>query len=91
MRSRVGHLYAMLSQGFISGIPVFNMYIDDINDGIASTVLKLAQVMQTFGSTGTGINFARRHRKFNWSQEWQMTFSTQMCMWTLVISYYLCE
>jgi hypothetical protein len=63
--------------------PLFLIYINDIDDGIVSKILKFADDTKLYGQVGTAEDIAKltndRERLAGWSKEWLMLFNVEKC------------
>lgn len=70
-------------QGSVLGPTLFIIYINDIDDGITSEVLKFADDTKVFRKVATVEQaFTLQedmHKLFYWSKEWQMMFNSAKC------------
>jgi ribonucleases P/MRP protein subunit RPP40 len=70
-------------QGSILGTLLFIIFINGIDEGIVSDILKLADDTKIFRKVGTGesVNKLRADLQVlvNWSDKWQMKFNTDKC------------
>jgi hypothetical protein len=70
-------------QGSILGPLLFLIYINDIDSGIVSSILKFADDTKIYGKVGTsqGIEALRRDLETlsEWSEKWQMPFNIEKC------------
>ena len=70
-------------QGSILGPLLFIIFINGIDEGIMSDILKFADDTKIFGKAGTkeSVNKLRADLQalLNWSEKWQMKFNTEKC------------
>ena len=70
-------------QGSILGPLLFIIFINGIDDGIVSDILKFADDTKIFGKAGTRDSVIKLRADLqilcNWSEKWQMKFNTEKC------------
>ena len=70
-------------QGSVLGPTLFLIYINDIDDGVASTILKFAddtKITRRVASVEDACELQEDHlRMYEWSVEWQMLFNASKC------------
>ena len=70
-------------QGSILGPLLFIIFINGIDEGLMSDILKFADDTKIFGKAGTkeSVNKLRADLQalLNWSEKWQMKFNTEKC------------
>ena len=70
-------------QGSVLGPVLFSIFINDIDDGISSKILKFADDTKIVRSAFTqeDINKLREDMRnmFKWSEDWQMLFNLEKC------------
>ncbi len=70
-------------QGSILGPLLFIIFINGIDEGILSDILKFADDTKIFGKAGTreSVNKLRADLQvlWDWSEKWQMKFNTEKC------------
>ena len=66
-------------QGSVLGLTLFIIYINDIDDGITSSLLKFADDTKRLRKVGTQADCEELqkdlHRMYKWSEDWQMILS----------------
>lgn len=71
-----------LPQGSVLGPILFLIYINDIDDGIRSSILKFADDTKIFSSCGEDKHLQMQQdleKLMNWSRTWQIEFNTEKC------------
>ena len=70
-------------QGSVLGPVLFIVFIDDIDEGIRSTVLKFADDTKLVARVGSEEDRERLRQDlielFKWSEDWQMLFNLDKC------------
>ena len=70
-------------QGSILGPLLFLIYINDLDIGIMSSILKFADDTKMYGRVGTkeGVDILRKDLEAlnDWSDKWQMSFNVEKC------------
>ena len=70
-------------QGLILGPLLFLIYIDDLEDGVASSIFKLADDTNIFRRVQTRQECHTLHEDLNrlvqWSEKWQMLYNQSKC------------
>jgi ribonuclease P/MRP protein subunit RPP40 len=70
-------------QGSVLGPVLFIVFIDDIDEGIRSTVLKFADDTKLLARVGSEEDRDRLRQDlielFKWSEDWQMLFNLDKC------------
>jgi ribonuclease P/MRP protein subunit RPP40 len=78
MLSRSGVL-----EGTVLGSLMFLMYVNDIDNGIASKIIKFADDTKLYRQVGTAEDIAKLmndlERLASWSKEWIMLFNVEIC------------
>ena len=81
---RVGDLVLSgVPQGSVLGLVLFIVFIDDIDEGIHSTVLKFVDDTKLMARVGSEVDRERLRSDlialFQWSEDWQMLFNLDKC------------
>jgi ribonuclease P/MRP protein subunit RPP40 len=70
-------------QGSVLGPLLFLIYINDIDNGIASKILKFADHTKLYRQVGTAEDIANQRNDWSklvgWSKEWLMLFNVEKC------------
>ena len=70
-------------QGSVLGPVLFIVFIDDIDEGIRSTVLKFADDTKLVARVGSEEDRERLRQDlvelYKWSEDWQMLFNLDKC------------
>ena len=70
-------------QGSVLGLTLFIIYINDIDDGITSSLLKFADDTKLLRKVGTQDDCEELqkdlHRMYKWSEDWQIMFNIDKC------------
>ena len=73
----------IVPQGSVLGPLLFLIFINDIDRGVASKILKFAGDTKLCGAVGSlnGINTLKKDLRLliEWSEEWQMQFNIERC------------
>ena len=81
--SRWRRVLSGIPQGSVLGPVLFLVFIDDLEEGLRSEVLKFADDTKIFGrveSEGAGEDLQRDlDRLVQWSEVWQMRFNVDKC------------
>ena len=66
------------------GPTLFIIYINDIDDGITSSLLKFAddtKLLRKVGTQDDGEELQKDiHKMYKWSEDWKMMFNIDKCM-----------
>ena len=71
-------------QGSVLGPLLFLIYINDIDEGVASKLLKFADDSKIFNKVRDNIDSnviqSDLHKLYKWSEDWQMLFNIEKCV-----------